>query len=673
MTPGRVGRVRRNQPVGGPYGRLAALIVCVAGSAWALAPPIAAQEDAFSLEGLVVTASPTPRPVDAVASHVTVLSGDRLRALGVRSLADALRDVPGVAVVRNGSFGAVTSIFLRGGESDYTLVLVDGVQVNQAGGGFDFAALTIDNVERIEIVRGPSSALYGSDAVAGVIHVITRTGRGAPHGTLTFQGGAFGRQDVAADFLAGTARAGYSLAVARRSTDGVLDFNNGNVSTVVSGNARLLPDDQTRVGVSVRVTAREYHYPTDGSGATVDRNAFTFTDATIAQLSVTRLLSDRFSLEALVGIHDTDGGTDDAQDGPADTLGFYSFTSLSHFRRATGELRGHLRLESAVITAGVEIEEERQRSFTESASQFGPSTGRSESQRGNQAFFLHLAGGSSRVSFNAGGRLENNERFGQIVSWQAGATWRAPGSSRTRLRASVGRAIKEPTFFENFATGFAVGNPNLDPERSFSWEAGVDQGLFSEVVTASATFFGQSFDDLIQYTSSPNAGDPNFFNVAAATARGIEVDLAARAGRFSGGLAFTWLDTEVTNAGFDQGAGAPFVEGGDLLRRPDRTLSVRGAMVGAVWDVSASLSMVGRRSDRDFSTFPATPVTLPPYSLLSLGGEWRIFGGGGGRPSLAIQLRGENLLDESYEEVLGFSAPGRGLYVGGRVGLGGRP
>ena len=119
--------------MGGPYGRLAALIVCVAGSAWALAPPIAAQEDAFSLEGLVVTASPTPRPVDAVASHVTVLSGDRLRALGVRSLADALRDVPGVAVVRNGSFGAVTSIFLRGGESDYTLVLVDGVQVNQAG------------------------------------------------------------------------------------------------------------------------------------------------------------------------------------------------------------------------------------------------------------------------------------------------------------------------------------------------------------------------------------------------------------------------------------------------------------------------------------------------------------------------------------------------------------
>jgi vitamin B12 transporter len=139
-----------------------------------------AQDDFFSLEGLIVTVSPTPRSREAVANHVTVLEGEELRSRGLRSVADALRDVSGVGVVRNGSFGAVTSLFMRGGESDHTLVLVDGVQVNRDGGFFDFSSLVLDNVERIEVVRGPSSALYGSDAMSGVIHVVTRTGRGEP-------------------------------------------------------------------------------------------------------------------------------------------------------------------------------------------------------------------------------------------------------------------------------------------------------------------------------------------------------------------------------------------------------------------------------------------------------------------------------------------------------------
>ena len=139
-----------------------------------------AQEDVFLLDGIVVTTSPTPRSIEAVSSHVTVLSGQELRAEGISSVSDALRREASLDIVRSGSFGGQTSLFLRGGESDHTLVLVDGVQVNEPGGFFDFSSLTTDNVERIEVVRGPSSALYGSDAVAGVIHIVTRVGRGPP-------------------------------------------------------------------------------------------------------------------------------------------------------------------------------------------------------------------------------------------------------------------------------------------------------------------------------------------------------------------------------------------------------------------------------------------------------------------------------------------------------------
>ena len=161
-----------------------------------LSIPAAAQEDVFSLDGLVVTTSPTSRAAELVAAHVTVLDGETLRGLGLTSVSEALRRVAGLHVASNGSFGATTSLFTRGGESDYTLVLLDGVQLNQPGGGFDFAHLDLSQVERIEVVRGPSSALHGSEAVAGVVHVVTRTGRGSASAVASTRVGSYGRADL---------------------------------------------------------------------------------------------------------------------------------------------------------------------------------------------------------------------------------------------------------------------------------------------------------------------------------------------------------------------------------------------------------------------------------------------------------------------------------------------
>lgn len=633
------------------------------------AVPLAAQDGALPLEGLVVTAAPTARSIDAVANHVTILSGDRLHALGVRSLADALRDVPGLDVVRGGSFGSVTSVFLRGAESDHTLVLVDGVQVNQAGGGFDFEAVSTDNVERVEIVRGPTSALYGSDAVAGVVHVITRQGRGSPAFGISLDHGSYGRRSWRGSFQSGSEAAGYSLSVSRERSDGLLAFNNGHVSTTASGLARVRADDRTDVRVTLRVTDREYHFPTDGSGAVVDTNAFTFEDAVTAGIDVARTLSDRLSVEVAVGLHDTDGGTDDAQDGPADSLGFYGFTSLDDFLRANAEVRLHAKVGAGIATIAYEYEEQRQRSFTASESAFGPSSGRSDSRRTNHAAIAHLSGAWGSLGYGGGVRLEENERFGSSASWQAGVSWLVHDAAGTRLRGVAGRAIKEPTFFESFATGFAVGNPELEPERSLSWEVGLEQPIVTGV-TLRSTWFDQSLLDLIQYTfTPPTPGGPNYFNVAEASTRGIEVDLGVRRGRIHTSASWTWLDSKVVDAGFDEGPAANFVRGEALLRRPRHRLSLRTRVALGVGSVEASYSLVGARSDRDFSTFPATAVALPRYGLLGLGGSWTVHSGPG--TSVSFEARGENLLNASYQEVFGFSAPGRGLYVGARVGFGG--
>ena len=197
--------------------------------------------------------------------------------------------------------------------------------------------------------------------------------------------------------------------------------------------------------------------------------------------------------------------------------------------------------------------------------------------------------------------------------------------------------------------------------------------FLDELLSARATFFDQRFHDLIQYTfTPPTPADPNFFNVAEASSRGLELDVSVEASGFGGGLSRTWLDTEVIDSGFDDGPGGSFVEGEPLLWRPsDRWTVHASGVLGARSNVFGRFTVVGSRSDRDFSTFPATPVDLPQYELLSVGAQIAVIQAGAGVPALSLTLRADNLLDEDYVEVLGFRAPGRGIYVGASVAIGG--
>ena len=492
-------------------------------------------------------------------------------------------------------------------------------------------------------------------------------------GTLSTRLGSFGRRDWSAQAAGGTERAGYSISLSRSRTDGILAFNNRHDNTVMSGRVSFLPDDRTRADVSFRIGDREYHFPTDGSGNVVDRNAFTYGDETLLSVSIRRALSSRIDVQARIGVVDTDSGADDAPDDAADSLGFFGFTSLDHVRRGTVDLRANVLLGDFVATGGWEFEEERQRSFTESLSQFGASSGRSEYARLNKAYYVHVTGERSRIAVNLGQRLEDNERFGTFGTWQIGASWLASERIGTRLRASAGTALKEPTFFENFATGFARGNENLEPERSRAWELGIDQVLFGGDAHFRATWFDQSFEDLIQYTFATAAPtDPNFFNVAAANSSGLEVEVDGVLGSFRGSASWTRLDTEVTDSGFDEGPGATFVVGESLLRRPKHTFNARvAADAGGRAQLFADVSVVGSRADRDFTQFPASPVQLARYINLALGGSIEVVAAEAGGPGFVLELRAENVLDQDFEEVFGFRAPGRALYVKGVLTFGG--
>lgn len=644
-------------------------------AAWALllllAAPGSGQIRPIELEGFIVTGTPVPRTAGTVASHVTVLDGEELRRRGVTRVADALAGISGLVVVQNGSYGSLTSTYFRGAESDHVKILVDGVEMNQAGGGFDLAGLLVSDVERIEVVRGPASAFYGSDAMAGVIHVITRRGRGPRKASVSASGGSYGSMNWGADLHGGVGTGGYSLSLSRVTSDGVLEFNNEFRNTVLSAKVFAVPDHRTRLELSGRYSDRTYHFPTDGSGNVVDSNAFTFGVDWTLMAEASRMVSERLEVLATLKAHGWDGGSEDRSDDPADTLGYYGYTSQDSFQRISGDLRLSLTpWVGSVMSVGVEIEQEDQRSVSESFSQFGPSKGDSEYERWNRGYYAHLVSGVSGWAGNLGIRLDDNEQYGDFFTYQAGVSYSIPALG-TRLRGSLGRGLKEPAFLETSSTGFTVGNPDLEPERSNVWEVGVEQALGERGLTTSLTWFRQSLQDLIQYTFfSPEPGGPNFFNVAEARTQGIEATLTAPMGALTVSGAYTYLDSEVLDAGFDEGDGANFVEGSTLIRRPKHQGSLSAVYRFARWTLNGKVRWTGSRSDRDFSAWPASPVELPSYSLLNVGADVSILSAGGGRPGINLQVRGENLLDGQYQEVFGFHAPGRSFLVGFQITFG---
>ena len=626
--------------------------------------------DTVELNPVVVTATRLPRAVAGVPAAVTVLRGVDLRAQGIHTVFEALRDVPGAAVVQTGSFGGQTSLFLRGGQSNYVKVLVDGVPVNQPGGSFDFANLTTDNVERIEVVRGPASVLYGSDAVTGVVQIFTRRGTGASRAEASVRGGTYGTLAWDAEASGGSQVASYSVSISRFASDGMYAFNNRYHNTVFSGLARVVPDDRTDATLTLRYGDDAFHFPTNGAGVPRDRNQFTYGSGPTLGLDVGYYFTPRLEARLFLATNETNGGFDNRPDSTADSS---RFQSLDDLRRSSVDLRTNLYLPSGpVVTVATAVEQERERSFNVCRTSFGDcSTPPIDSARWNAAFYAQaVTNAGGRIVLTTGVRLEDNQRFGTYVTYRLGAVYRL--ADGTRLRATAGTGFREPSFFENYSTGFSIGNPDLKPEHSRSWELGLEQSVASGRATFSATFFDQRFVDMIDYNPGAPLGAPNYHNVAAANASGVEVGMRfVPVGRLSAGASYTYLHTEVTNPGFDPSSGALLAAGQPLTRRPRHSARLdaryRPTERGTV---SLAVTYVGDRQDQDFSTFPFPRVTLPPYTRVDLAAQLDVLRPRGGTPGFAVLARVDNLLDHRYEEVKNFPARGRTLLLGGRLGWG---
>ena len=604
----------------------------------ALAAP---QQDTVVLKPLVVTATRVPVPADVVASAVTVLRGADLEAQGIRTAAEALETVPGAHIAATGSFGGQTSLFLRGGESDYTKILIDGVPLNQAGGAIDLAHLTTDNVDRIEIVRGPVSVLYGSDAVTGVVQIFTRSGRGPAQIGAELRAGTYGSTDGALDVAGGTEVVGYSARVSQFSSDGLYPYNNQYRSTVASGRITYKPDARTDASLTYRYGDDRYHFPTDFTGAPSDSNQRSAERGPLLSLSVMRRHLHNLETRFNVAVREARLFYNDEPDSPGQSGTFWS---RDYARRATTSVVASWR---SNVMAGVEYEDERQRGTSEYSDSFGSFPNPPvHVQRYNVGYLTQALIQFGPTALTLGGRWDDNSQFGGHGTYRVGLVHRL--TDGTRLKVSTGTGFKEPTFFENFAQGFVRGNPHLKPERSFSWEIGAERGPLA------VTYFDQRFRDLIAYSSIRLPPDSvNYANVGAALANGIEAkvgaDLTSRV-RFS--VSYTFLHTRVQEA---DSTDPVFVMGKPLIRRPAHTVAPQlfatigraSVTVGALW--------VGKRDDTGLQR-----VTMSPYTRVNLAAEYPL-------GQVTLSGRVDNVFDDHHQEINGYRPLGRVIMLGGRV------
>jgi len=646
------------------------LVVVLLGLAAPSALRAQQRPDTTALSPVVVTATKGPVPAGASTAATTVIRADELRARGITTVADALRNVPGVGVNQTSGLGSQTSLFLRGGNSNFTKVLVDGVPVNTPGGALDLSTLSVDNVDRIEVVRGPASVLYGSDAMTGVVQIFTRQGgrssldirAGTKHraGDATLELGRNGAVSSS------RVRAHGSLGVGYHRTNGFLPFNNAyhalNASALVGAEG-----SHGQATVAATYGDSRFHYPTTGSGEPTDSNAYTGALRSTVSVGADWRFSPSSGARVQLGRSATRSLSDNQPDNAADNQSFYSHSTSDATRQASDVQLFASVARAARLTAGASGETQRVNSV--GTSTFGtspPSQSRFDKSRTNRALYVQLSGGRRFLSVDAGAR---RERFGSgdgVTTGRLGlATELVPGSI---IRASLGTGFKEPALDELFKTSFSEGNPELLPERNRSREIGAETRLAGGWLTLGATAFGQRFENLVQYQyHGPLVAD--FYNIVAARARGLELEARlAELRSVTMHASYTFLRTEITEPG-DGGFGT-LEPGKPLLRRPRRSATLDAGWHRDRYTANAIVSRIGSRDDFNYALTTPARVRLEPYTRVDLAGAWDVLGAAcdSARASrLSMTIRVDNATNAHYENVAGYRTPGRILFLGFRA------
>ena len=619
-------------------------------------------EDDSDIQNVVVTANRIEQPLSRVGDSVTVISAQEQRRSQKTSVSELLAMTPGVTVARNGGIGGTTTLLIRGAESHHTVVLIDGVKINdpsQASGGFNFADLLTNEYSQIEVLRGPQSTLWGSQAIGGVVNIVTQTPEGPLSGATTVQGGSHETAFVRAHAQAGDERFAWRVAGDYLTTDGISAFDRDRGGREHDGyrhvgiNVRGIYHITENASAEVRSTWRDGRSDFDGFPAPAFSFADTFeygdTEESVTYAGVNVTAFDGL-LENRVGFSYTD--TDRRNIDPSSEV---PVTFDAYGRSKRWEYQGTLQFNDA-ISAIVGLESERSELSSASPTTFDPNPAPLKGDVQLDSAYAQLTlTPIEALTISAGLRYDDHDTFGNHSTARASAAWSVTPS--TILRTTYGEGFKAPTLYQLYSP---YGNLNLDAEEAEAWDAGVEQRLFANKVTVAATYFNRSTNNMIDFVSCFDdvvparctiQPDGYYDNVQKAESKGVELSLAAQlTERLAVNANYTNMDSENVARGSD-------FFGRALVRRPDETAN---ASISYEWPLGLTTAVAVQHAGRSYDNAANTTV-LDGYTLVdfrasyALGESWELFG------------RVENAFDENYETIRRYGTLGRTFYGGVRL------
>lgn len=591
----------------------------------------ATSEEIPTLDPVVVTATKSEVPLAQAASAVTIIDRRTIEEKHLITVTEALREVPGLSIAQTGGPGGTTSVFLRGGNASHTLVLIDGVEMTPAtAGAFDFGDLTTENIERIEVVRGPQSTLYGSNAIGGVIQIITKKGRGPATPSVSFEAGSFRTFRETVALSGGTQPFDYSLSASRLDTAGFSKASEKAGNTEKDGHESN--SFSTRLGLNfmeksrLEWTARYLQARTDLDGCDpvtfvcpVDILNFVQHSRTgVSALALSTPVMEGWNQQLRLSLNsDTLRGRDPAP------FSFNNYDIENSGKRI--DWRHDLTVSRfEILTLGLEYESQR-----------GKVEGGFDERLINNALFAFHQYRQAPFILNLGIRYDNSHRFGDETTYKAETAYLFEESG-SKLRAAYGTGFRGPTLNDLFFPGFS--NPDLKPEKSKNWEIGLDKE-FGEGARLAATYFQNRVKELIQFSFDTNRPE----NVSRAKVYGTEVEFSTRPSQaVMLRAAYTVMHTE------DEETGS------ELPRRPRKSASGTVTLLPSdALKVVLDLRYVGKRFNNGGNTVP-----MEDYTVTNLATTYRITAG------TELFARVENLFNRDYEEVAGYQTAGFSAYGG---------
>jgi len=595
---------------------------------------------AVMMEETVVTASRIEEELQFAPDSVTVVTAREMEEKGRKTVIDVLRDVPGVIVSRNGSFGGSASIYMRGTSNAHTLIMIDGVRVGDSmatDGKLSLSDLSTDNIERIEIVRGAQSVLYGSDAIGGVINIITKKGKGKPAFTFSSEAGSFESFREKVGVSGGTDRVSYSASVERYDTQGVSKaeedlpgvdeddyYNKTNVSARI--NADL--SDTVAVGFSVCHTESEMDYDAMDwmTGRAIDADNVQGTTMTSMSANFDQDLTDWWQ-------HVIKAGTTDVE---REYMANGAFNNAFGGTSRQASWQHNFFIGSVdTISAGFDYEEEE-------GDLQDPTWGNIPNKSTNtKSFFIQnkltpLPG----LSVTLGYRAIDHQTFGSEDTYKAAAAY-VFGPTGTKIRGGYGTGFHAPSLYQLYSS---YGSTSLKPEESTGYDIGIEQPLLNDTVRASLTYFYNEIEQLIDF----NMVTWKYYNVGVAETKGVEAALSFEpVGWMFVDLAYTYTEaTDETAGGANQGK--------DFVYRPQHTGSASVTvtpMDGLTFNVNAQYTGERYRDANNANE-------MPDYLLVNCAASYDV------TEWLEVFGRIENLTDENYQSIYDYSEPGVGFYGG---------